>query len=132
MFGHHPDDQSFLYKTKGGVQTPTKFHTLLFELLSTYDFARGGFTHMCYVEAGSTDHVLLGKPVAGPCCLEYAESLWKTVTAVENFFVGMGWVDGCESRWTHVTILLRRLFLPQLERLVARRDVPRARWARRP
>ena len=106
-------DSPMLYTTNAqGQRVPTTFHEELKQLASVCKLGLGvdvsQLTHHCWVVAGSDAHKA-GAAVGAPCCQSRQEAVEKVVAAFANVVLHRPWTRSCQSRWTAVVGLLRKL-----------------------
>ena len=66
--------------------------------------------HYCFIVEGSDEHTH-GGTVGAPCCETFEDSVAKTIVPLLNLLVHRAWTRSCDSRWTHLMSLLRKLGL---------------------
>ena len=74
----------------------------------------GVWIHYCYVTEDSYEHQVQLKPIGAACCDDFGESVEKTVLPVDSYINGSCWPVAALSRWTHVSELLKRVYVASI------------------
>jgi len=124
LFGEFSSDFLYTTRRRTGLPAKTAFHECLLELARVWDLDSESEAITVWNRVGPNcfEHLEEGRPVGSRLCASREDAVARVCKPLLSLLAGRAWPSATESRWTHFSLVLRKVLLG----FVAKRVLPLA------